>query len=183
MKKFVYTVSLVGLILLFIWQICGLLLNRQENANDETDLIEPYDIESIVVDEISNAFIQVPLNLDKIKVYDFQEDTIVLSGAVGKSGNTYIARFSTSSCRICINHLMSDLQLHASADSSASILVIISNAIPRDLNVFAAQYERRYEFYGAQEFPLDFDGGMTPAKFQVDTGGIVAEAKFYLPNN
>lgn len=183
MKKKFYVISIVALVLLLLWQVSVLIIGRQGNAEEEANTIDYYDVESIVVDEISTALEGIPLNVENVRVFDFQGDTISLSDATDGNGGAHIVRFSSTACRKCIERIMRDLQEYAQAHINDSILVIIANTAPRDLNVFAAQYERRFRFYGANQFPLDFDNANSPVMFHLDSAGVISGHKVYLPDN
>lgn len=166
-----------------IWQVCLVVVRKTENVREEPEAVEYYDIETIIVDEISNALIGIPLDIERVKVFDFHGDTITLSEAIGGNEGAHLVRFSSMGCRKCIDRVMSDLQVYAQSHVNDSILVIIANTASRDLNVFAAQYERRFRFYGSDQFPLDFDDANSPVMFHLDSAGVISGHKVYLPDN
>lgn len=177
MKRILYILAVVALAGLAVWQIVKIAQTHNKvPAQEQMPALSGQDIEGIVHDELSEAYNGIPLNIGAISLNDFRGDTLSLAEVLGdNSGGTLVARYSASGCRPCIEKTMEMLMEHGVENPSDSIIVLIAGCPPRDLNVFAAQYGRRFRFYGADSFPLDFDGGISPVVFRLGPDGIVSD--------
>lgn len=178
MKKILPYIAVIALAGIAAWQIASLL--RTNSADKETlDYYNSIDLDGMVLENISAAFTGIPLATDDIKVENYRRDTLSLADILATSDSpVVIARYSAAGCRPCIVKTMNELQSIAEADSTCKIVVLMADVPHRDLNVFGAQYNRRYDFYRAQSFPLDIDEEITPAILTILPSGTITAHRF-----
>ena len=133
------------------------------------------DLTGIAHRSISDAFAGVPLGLEQIQLSDFKSDSLTLGDVVrAHSGPAiYCARISATGCHPCIAETMRRISEYKSSHPESTVVVFVANTPNRDLNVFGAQYGRKFEFFRADTFPLDFDDEITPYVFALDTCGTI----------
>lgn len=178
MKKILYTAAVAVLVIFLIIQIVSVIKGRHY---DDTLIINQnnvnFTIEDVVEQEISYFIEEIPINTDAILICDFRGDSIPLSNAIGKGNKAHLVRFSATGCRPCIQHIMEDLIVYGNNNPTDTIIVIIANVFHRDLNVFSAQYNRRFLFYSADILPIDYYS--SPYIVDVEKNGTLSNHQFY----
>lgn len=174
MKKILLYTAIIALSLLAAWQITR-AINLNGDDRSELDYYRSLDLTGIAHRSISDAFVGVPLGLEQIQLSDFKSDSLTLGDVVrAHSGPAiYCARISATGCHPCIAETMRRISEYKSSHPESTVVVFVANTPNRDLNVFGAQYGRKFEFFRADTFPLDFDDEITPYVFTLDTCGTI----------
>lgn len=174
MKKVLLYSSIIVLSAIAAWQIArAISINNEER--DELEYYRSLDLTALTHSGISEAYNGVPLGLGKIRMSDFKSDSCSLQDvfSVNKADEIYCARISATGCHPCIAETMRRVSEYKAENPEAVVIVIVANVLNRDLNVFGAQYGRKFDFYRADCFPLDFDEEITPSVFTIDAEGVV----------
>lgn len=154
------------------WQAFQLIHDRK--AQEQANAYINYN--TLIEEDIRTIIEQIPINLCEIPIFSNKGDSLTLADVIPECG-AHILRYSAIGCKPCFKKALDSIYSYIDENGfSKPVIILVSQSRPRDLKVLSATHSNRFQFYGINSFPFDYEAeSISPMIFDVDSTGHVTD--------